>query len=105
MLGRLEIKGLRIRAGRVSSMNEHVTAQDKSEEEFKLPNCPDHQSADAGDEVVGGGSRAGWHNWSACPEEGQLATGVTLYLSKEKVFSAMRIKCKYVRLLSGSAPG
>jgi hypothetical protein len=109
--GRLEIKGLRIRAGLVSSMNEHVTALDKPEEsiekpeEFRGPNCPDHKSADRGTTpIVGAGNRGGWHNWSTCPEEGQLATGITVYYDKDKAFSAMRIKCKYVRLLSGPAP-
>ena len=96
--GRLEIKGLAVRAGQVSSMNEHVTALDDSVSDTQ-PHCPD-QGAYTG---PGAGSRKGWHVWSTCPE-GQVASGFTVYVTKGKAFSGMRIKCKYVRLLPGSAP-
>jgi hypothetical protein len=95
---RLEIKGLAVTAGQVSSMNEHVTALDRIITD-EQPNCPDQDSYTG----PGAGNRQGWHVWSTCPD-GQVAAGFTVYVTEGKAFSGMRIKCKYVRLLPGPAP-
>ncbi len=96
--GKWEIKGLRVRPGSVQSNREGVTSVNKVHE-FKRPNCLKQ------DAIPGPGdlSQPGWSAWNSCGPD-QLATGVTLYIWKDKFFSGMAIKCKYVRQLSGSAP-
>ncbi|MEX5218422.1 MAG: hypothetical protein NW701_11405 [Nitrospira sp.] len=97
--GRLEVKGLAVRAGQVSSMNEHVATLNDPIITDEQPNCPNHGAYTG----PGNGDRQGWHVWSTWPE-GQVAAGFTVYVAEGKAFSGMRVKCKYVRLLPGAVP-
>lgn len=106
---RQEIKGLAIRAGEVyykAGQASGATPLDNVVFD-KRPNCRKRTASADSEEihegVPGAGNKPGWENWSTCPD-GQIASGITVYVDENKSFSGMRIECKYLRRLSGPAP-
>jgi hypothetical protein len=96
-LGNLEVKGVRVRPAEVSNGGA-VTPRDE-EHEFVRPQCPDKKA----EPVLGGNTGPGWSRWSSCGT-GQVMTGVTLHFHKDKYFTGARVRCAYVRSLSGTTP-
>jgi hypothetical protein len=79
-----EIKGLKVRAGRVVPETDEVLPLDKSGE-FVRPNCPEKSSSEA--------YGPGWTTWYDCPT-GQVMTGVRAYRYEDKWFTGLKAICK-----------
>ena len=78
-----EIKGLKVRAGRVMQETDEVQALDRGGE-FIRTNCVNRETGVWG---------PGWTQWNDCPA-GQLMTGVRAFKYEDKWFTGLRALCK-----------